>query len=110
MNRTDLHQKIVSGEYDSLVIFPRWRTSRIEQERFAETDRQQRQAFLQDDHRLNTIFKADLRSYIETELRAKITDKQFNALYAAAKESSGGYSEILNAVDGLLTVVCEFVP
>ena len=112
MEYQELLKKINAGDYDTKLLYPRYRPSKIERERFAETDKQLKQDYRADNRRLEIRFKADLREYITSEeLHTSITDKQFDAIYNLAYEKghSNGYQEILSETSDILNVVCEFV-
>ena len=111
MDYTQLYSKIIVGDYDSNLVYPPFRTNRIEREKCKEEDRFAKEVRIEDQHRLLELFKVDLREYFKSEVGKPITDKQFDAVFHMAWEDghSSGLSEVLLVADNLIDVVKTFV-
>ena len=111
MNYKEIYDNISDGKYESKLPFPQYRPNLKDRANHEQEDKLQRDNYRIDDRRLAGVFKDDLKTYIESELLVKITDRQFNTIYNLAwdKGHSSGYGEVLSEVSDLLTVVCEFI-
>ncbi len=109
MNYEQFSKKINNGDYNSKLPYPPYRPDMAERERMKNADRQARDECRADENRLQKVFEADLRKYIENELGMSkpLTDKQYSAIFSKAWEDghANGYHEVLLEADNLLDIV-----
>lgn len=108
MDFTKLSDKINNKDYNSKLPYP---SHPANNEYEKALKKEALYNYRVDNNRLYEIFKADLHSYVESELGKTLTDKQWTAIFDKAWEDghSSGYYDVLYYTSDIVDIVKEFI-
>jgi hypothetical protein len=101
MTYEEMSAKVNNKAYESKLPYPPYRHEAAERAAHKDEDTAAKNAYRTDENRLEALFRADLREYLEVTIGKKLTEKQWGAIFSKAWEDghSAGYHEVLQEAD-----------